>query len=97
MNDQDKLYYEKTTGSVNTTLTIIVKLFDILGIQGMKALIDPSFEETKTQIKLMRLAIDDYKKNIVKVLSLVGCILPNRLVLNIISFNSTVILRSTEE
>jgi len=52
MNDQDKLYYEKTTGSVNTTLTIIVKLFDILGIQGMKALIDPSFEETKTQIKL---------------------------------------------
>jgi len=64
MNDQDKLYYEKTTGSVNTTLTIIVKLFDILGIQGMKALIDPSFEETKTQIKLMRLAIDDYEVNL---------------------------------
>lgn len=68
MNEQDKQYYESTTHSVNTTLSIIVKLFDFWGIQGMKTLINPSFDEMKTQIKMMRVAIDDYEDSLKKMI-----------------------------
>ena len=66
MDKSDQQEFDKTSSLVNSTLTIIVGLFNLLGVDGMKALIDPTLDEITSQIKLMRRAIDDYESDLLK-------------------------------
>lgn len=66
MDKSDQHEFDKTSSLVNSTLTIIVELFNLLGVDGMKALIDPTLDELTLQIKLMRSAVDNYEADLSK-------------------------------
>lgn len=66
MKKEEQIRFDDTTVGVNNILKIVINLFQKLGIEGMKDLIDPSFEEIAEQISDMKKAAIKYQEDFLK-------------------------------